>query len=168
MKKTIPAPLLILMLLFMAPAVALAQSATNADIKDWQGLNNIKSGQTILVETKRGGMIAAKFVSVAGSKLTLVADGAIHDLEQSDIQRIYRLKKRWSRKTTAVIGAAVGLLVSIPIGAKIDSDNSKKKSEPPFDESVALPAAVYGVAGGAGVGYLLGGNRKGKLLYEGK
>src|SRR5262245_45975208 len=146
MKNMILAPLLILMLLFMVPVVAVAQSATNTGIKDWQGLVSIKPRQTILVETKLGGIIEAKFVSVDGSTLTLIADGAIHELEQSDIQRIYRLKKRWSHKTTAVIGSVVGLFVSIPIGAKIDSDNAKKRTEPPFDESVAFPAAVYGVA----------------------
>jgi hypothetical protein len=158
MKNTILAPLLIFMLLFMVP-VALAQSATNADTKDWQGLDHLKSGKRILVETKLGGVIEGKFVSASGSKLTVFAEGAIHTLERSEIQRIYRLKKRWSRKTTAFIGAAVGLFVSIPIATRIDSDNS---------ESVALPAAVYSIAGGAGLGYLLGGNRVGKLLFEAK
>ena len=158
MKNTMLAPLLIFML-FMVPVVASAQSATNADTKDWQGLDQLKSGKRILVETKLGGVIEGKLVSATGSKLTVFAEGAIHTLERSDIQRIYRLKKRWSRKTTAFIGAAVGLFVSIPIATKIDSNNS---------ESVAFPAAVYSIAGGAGLGYLLGGNRVGKLLFEAK
>jgi hypothetical protein len=127
-----------------------------------------------LVETKQGRVIEAKFVDVNGSKLTLSYGFDILSLEQRDIQRVYLQKVGASRKKKAIIGAVFGGIVGLVIGAKIGAGIDARENGPPFEDALTPggATAIYSMLGGAAVGYgighLLGGKRKGKLLYESK
>ena len=169
MKSRIPASLLSIILLLAASPLApaqtdnLAQSATNTNAQDWQKLPDLKPDKKILVEFKgRGGTVKGKIVSLIGSKLTLSDDGDIYVLEQHDIQRVYRLKGRWSRHTTARIGAGIGMIVGLLIGTE------KVVNSPDPENPAAVHGFALGTLAGAGLGALVGGRRRGELLYDAK
>jgi hypothetical protein len=175
MRTHVIAPLLTLTLLLTIPPAALAQTnnsgqtATNANAQDWQGLSTLKTGKKVLVEFKTGGTVDGKFVSVVGSILTLSSDGNTYTLEQRDIHRVYSLKGRWSRSKAARVGAGIGMLVGTFVGV---GRMVRAESEPGFtpsghaDTAPAFAGFGIGTLAGAGAGALLGGKRKGKLLYE--
>lgn len=176
MSKKVLALLLALAFGLTIRPIALSQTNTNASqpsVQDWQGLRDLKPGKRLTVETKQGREIVAKFVDITGSKLTLSYGFDILSLEQRDIQRVY-LQKGSSRKKKAIIGAVFGGIVGLVIGAKIGAGIDAREKGPPFQDALTPggATAVYSMLGGAAVGYgighLLGGKRKGKLLYESK
>lgn len=172
MKNRALAQVFVLVLALTVSPFALAQGSYNGQSTttnfDWQGLNNLKAGKKVLVELKSGGAITGKFVSAIGGRLTLSDDGDNFDIEQRDIDRIYRSKGGWSRRRTMIIGSIVGLFVGEGIGMKkvFELERDKNRIPSDADEIPAIAGAAIGMAAGAGVGALLGGKRKGKLLYE--
>ncbi|HEY6245690.1 MAG TPA: hypothetical protein VIX17_17190 [Pyrinomonadaceae bacterium] len=149
-----------------------AQSARQTDISNWQGLQNLKPGKKIFIEYKSnvGGSLECKFVRVAGSVLT-VSDGKSQaTIDECDIQRVYRLNGRWSRSTMVKIGAGIGMIVGTFVGAgrglSLEREPGHIGSEQ--DEVPAIAGFVIGAAAGASLGALVGGKRKGKLLYDAK
>lgn len=176
MRSRVLALLLDFILLLTASPFALAQtnnsvpSQTTIAVQDWQGLRDIKPGKKVLVEFKSGSTIDGKVSSLIGSTLTLSSGKNIYTLEQREIQRVYRLKGRWSRSKTARIGAIVGMLVGTFVGTDLSIRAEGKVGHIPSAEDTA--PAYYGFfigsLAGAGLGALLGGKRKGELLYEAK
>lgn len=167
MKSQALALLLALILAPTSSAVALAQTnsgqpQTNTNVQDWQGLRGLEHGKKLLVEFKTGSTIEGKFDGVTGSTLSLSSGGSTYTVEQRDIQRVYRLKGRWSRRTTARIGAGIGMVVGLLIGTKMVVDS------PRTDHPGAFAGLSLGALTGAGMGALVGGKRKGELLYEAK
>ena len=167
MKSRVLTLLLVLALLPAAPSVAPAQ--TNAPAQDWQDLKDLKPGKRILVEFKPniGDPIEVKFVSAIGTKLTVTSHGYDRSLEQRDIQSVYHLKGRWSRRTTGRIGMVIGALA----GGILDNSVINPPDRPVTatdDGTASFGGLIIGGLAGAGVGRLLGGKRKGKLLYEAK
>jgi len=143
---------------------------TQALVSDWQGLDNLKRGKQILVEYKSsvGGTLECKFAGVGDTKLTVSADGYQMTIEQRDIQRVYRLNGKWSRGTMAAIGAGIGMLVGTFAGTAkaVDLEREPGHVNSENDTFPAVAGFVIGTAAGAGIGSLVGGKRKGKLLYE--
>ena len=165
-------------LLVVAFALTIAQGQNNTDtaqpsIHDWQGLLDLKPGTKLLVETKQGRVIEAKFVDIVGSKLSLSYGFNILSLEQPDIQRVYLRKERSSRKKAAIIGSLLGAVAGLTIGAKIglNIDARNRINGPPFEDALttgdatALCLALGGAAAGYGISHLLGGKHKG-LIYR--
>ena len=155
----------------LAPAQTIASGqATNSTVQDWQGLRDIKQGKKVLVQFKSGGTIDGKVVSLVGSTLTLSGGGNTYTLEQRDIQRVFQMKGGWSRKTTLRIGAIVGLVGGTIIGGRAMTRLERNPNRIPSDaDEIPMIAGIgIGTFVGAGVGWLLGGKRKGKLLYEAK
>ena len=146
------------------------QPAKQTGVSDWQGLENFKRGKQIFIEYKSnvGGSLECKFVRIAGSALT-VSDGKSQaTIDQRDIQRVYKLNGRWSRDTMVKIGAGIGMVVGAFIGAArgISFERQPGHINSEQDEVPAMAGFVFGAAAGAGLGALVGGKRKGKLLYE--
>jgi hypothetical protein len=179
MTNKVLALLLVLAFALTIPSVALGQTKSDnsePSAQDWQGLRGLKPGKRLLVETKQGKEIAAKFVDVNGSKLNLSYGFDILSLEQREIQRVYLQKVGSSRKKKAIIGAVFGGIVGLVIGAKIGAniDSNNRKTGPPFEDAptTGQATAIYSMLGGAaagyGIGHLLGGKGKGKLIYESK
>ena len=172
MKNRVPALLLVLALLPAAPIGAAAQTSDAArpvagagEAQDWQGLKGLKPGKKILVEFKPniGDPVEAKFVSATGTKLTITSDGFTRSLERRDIRSVCRLKGKFSRRVAGRIGAVIGVFVGGFIGADIAA------SQEPGPGANVLPIAAgqfLGALAGSGLGRLLGGKRKGELLYE--
>ena len=175
MKSRIPAVLLALTLALTSPLLLLAQSnnpaqsAANVQAQDWQDLQYLEPGKKILVEFKSnvGDAVEGKFVSAVGTKLTLSSDGYTRSLEQRDIQGVYRVKGRWSRGRTARIGMGIGMLVGAAVSAGKALGNEKVGTLE-NDGTPGYGGFFLGAFAGAGVGALLGGKRKGQLLYESK
>lgn len=173
MKSRIMILLLALALATQAPMLTWAQSngpaqsgSVSGAQEDWQGLRDLKPGKQILVEFKPniGDPTEGRFVSATGTKLTLTTDGYTRSLEQRDIQSVYRLKGKWSRRTAGRVGAVIGALVGGFVGADIAIRNERGMTD-----ANTLPIAgglVVGGLAGAGLGRLAGGKRKGELLYE--
>lgn len=169
-------PLLAFILVLTTTPISTAQTTTQAqpaaqtNASDWQGLQNLKRGKQILIEYKSnvGGTLECKFVNVAGTKLTVSAGGSEATIEQGEIQRVYRLNGKWSRSTMAKIGAGIGMLVGTFVGAARTFQLEREVGHVNSDQDTAPLAAgfVIGTAAGAGLGALVGGKRKGKLLYE--
>src|SRR5207248_1073701 len=132
----------------------------------------LKPSKKILVEFKSGvrDPVEGKFVSAVGGRLTLSNGGYAFGLEQRDIQRVYRLKGRWSRGTLAKVGAGIGMVVGTFVGVAIEVRNEERPGHVPSadDDGPAIAGAFLGTLAGAGAGALLGGKRKGQLLYEAK
>jgi hypothetical protein len=177
-KSRVMALLLVLALLPAAPSVTAAQTAQTDDpaqraatndpatdgAQDWQDLQDLKPGTRILVEFKTSisDPVKAKFVSATGTTLTVTSDGYTRGLGQRDIQSVYLLHGRWSRGKAAKIGAATLGLTGAYIGARQDARSSSPQP------GGGVSGLSLGVLAGAGLGALLGGKRKGKLLYEAK
>jgi hypothetical protein len=178
MKTRATASLLALILwLTLTPAAASQTDKTGPaaavkDAQDWQGLSSLKPGRRILVELRGGSVetFEGKFIGVAGSKLNLSDDGYTVSLEQSDIHRVYRLKGRWSRSKTARIGAGVGMVLGTIIGVRrgIRAESAVGHVPSDADTAPAFAGFALGTLAGAGLGALLGGRRRGELLYEAK
>ena len=174
MKSQVLASLLVLILVPTASPAALTQTgspgqpATMTNAPDWQGLSNLKPGKRVLVEFKNGSTVDGKFVNAVGSRLTLTADGSTYILEQRDIRRVYGLKGKWSRDRAVGIGAGIGLVVGAFIGSvRMDRAEKEPGHVPSADDTGPL-AAGASIGALAGAGALLGGKRRGKLLYESK
>jgi|ERR1044071_1464613 small nuclear ribonucleoprotein (snRNP)-like protein len=176
MKSRVLASLLALALVLatspVVPAQTInsAQTAVSATPQDWQGLRDLKPGKKVLVEFKGGNTLDGKLVSITGSTLTVSGDGNVYSVEQRDIQRVYRLKGRWSRKTTSRIGLAIGLVGGAIIGGRAMDRLERNPNRIPSDadEIPFIAGLGIGTFAGAGLGWLLGGRRKSKLLYEAK
>ena len=149
-----------------------AQAASAATAQDWQDLQDLTPGKRVVVELKNGfgDQLEGKFVSAIGTQLTLSEDNFHFNIKQSEIQRVYRLEGRWSRSKTAKIGGGVGMATGTFIGVY-------KALQPEIQRPTQVtngsytPPVVYMLVGslvGAGFGALVGGKRKGKLLYEAK
>jgi hypothetical protein len=173
MKSRVLAWLLTLALVLSVSPVTPAQTGNslqtvNATVQDWQELSDLEPGKKVLVELKNGNELEGKFVGITGSHLNLDGDGYVYNVEQREIQRVYRLKGKWSRRTTASIGALVGLVGGSIIGGrkmtKLERDPNRIPSE--ADEIPLITGVSLGILGGAGLGALFGGKRKGKLLYK--
>jgi len=148
------------------------QPATKATVSDWQRLQNLKRGKQILIEYKSnvGGTFECKFMRIDGAGL-VVSDGESEaTINQAAIQRVYRLNGKWSRSTMAKIGAGVGMVIGTFIGGSrtISLEGERGHIGSEEDEIPAIAGCVIGTAAGAGIGALVGGKRKGKLLYEAK
>lgn len=165
MKSKLPL-LLALILALAAPPGALAQTSPPA--QDWQGLRGLKLGKRILVELKTGDPLEGEFRGVMGGTLNLSAEGNTYNLRQQDVRRVYRLKGRWSRGKAAGVGAVIGLVAGSFVGAGVMVGNEREPGHvPSADDTGPLAAgASLGTLAGAGVGALLGGRRRGQLLYE--
>jgi hypothetical protein len=146
------------------------QPAKQTSISNWQGLQNLKPGIKIFIEYKRnvGGSLECKFVRVTGSMLTASDGNSQTTIDQRDIQRVYRLNGRWSRSTMAKIGAGIGMVVGTFVGAgrAISLEREPGHVASDNDAAPAMAGFVLGAAAGAGLGALVGGKRRGKLLYE--
>ena len=174
MTKRVLASLLLLGVTFMIPPFAQGQTdSPQSSVQDWQGLRNLKSGR-LRVETKQGKVIDANFVEVTGTKLTLSYGFNFLSVEQRDLQRVYFQKVGSSRKKRAIIGAVVGGIVGLVIGAKVGAGIDARETRPPFEDALTPggATAIYSMLGGAalgyGIGHLVGGKGKGKLIYQSK
>lgn len=177
MKSRVLALLLNFTLILTASPFTFAQTNNSAPtqtnvaaVQDWQKLRDIKPGKKVLVEFKSGNTIDGKVSSLAGSTLTLSSGKNTYMLEQRDIQRVYRLKGRWSRNKAARIGAIIGTLVGTIVGGEIGLRAEGRVGHVPSDEDTgpAFGGFFIGMLAGAGLGALVGGKRKGELLYEAK
>lgn len=165
MAKKFLASLLALIFAIAAPSVA--QTQANADqspatVQDWQGLRNVKAGQSLVVYTKKGKEIEGKFADFAGGKLNLTLGFDVISFEQSEIQEV---RKKTSRKKGRIIGAIVGTVAGAMVGAA-----AGLKTETPGTESAAPTIMGVSAVGAGGIGYAIGlhydRKRKGKLLYK--
>ena len=148
------------------------QTAPDATAQDWQDLQDLKPGKRILVELKSGfgDQLEGKFVSAIGTQLTLSQDRFQFTVKQSEIKRVYRQEGRWSRSGTIRIGAGVGMATGTFIGVYKYLQPEVQRPTQVTDGSYT-PPVVYMLVGslvGAGIGALVGGKRKGNLLYEAK
>ena len=174
-KKVLTALLLLSVTLMIRPFAQGQTNSPQSSVQDWQGLRNLKSGR-LRVETQQGKVIDANFVEITGTKLTLSFGFNFLSVEQHDLQRVYLQKTGSSRQKKAIIGAVVGGIVGLVIGAKIGVgvDAREREKGPPFQDApttgdgIAIYSTLGGAAVGYGIGHLLGGKRKGKLLYESK
>jgi hypothetical protein len=177
MKTKLLAPLLASILALTQTPFTTAQAndptttKTDAIAQDWQGLRDLKPGKKILIEFKPGVSypVEGKFASVEGDRLYLSGEYPT-SFEQRDIQRVYRLKGRWSRGKAARIGAGIGLVVGTFIGAGVGIRAEGQPGHIPSEADTAPAFAGFFIGGlvGAGLGALGGGKRKGELLYEAK
>jgi len=176
MKHRALAPPLALFLFLTTTPITRTQTknvdeAATTSVQDWQGLAKLKRGKQVLIELKDDGRTAeGKFVSVSGTTLTLLEDGSNVTLEQNEIQKVYRLKGKWSRGTAAKISGGIGMFVGTFVGAGRGVALEREVGHV-GSERDTLPAFVgffVGSVVGAGVGALVGGKRRGKLLYEAK
>jgi hypothetical protein len=178
MKHKVLAPSLTLILLLTTPPVALMQTVGSetrvravTDVHDWQGLRGLKPDSEILIELKPDlrDPFAGKFVSAIGTTLTISQDDFHFSVEQRDIQRVYHLKGKWSRSRTARIGAGIGMVVGTVLGVKraVDAERPRRCGSD-ADMTPAFAGFYIGTLAGAGLGALVGGKRKSKLLYEAK
>ena len=159
-------------MILTAPPIRKSQTTNPDPSPNWQGLQNLKRGKKIFIEYKRnvGGSLECKFVRVAGSVLTVSNGKSQATIDQRDIQSVYRLNGRWSRSTMVKIGAGIGMIVGTLVGAgrglSLEREPGHIGSEQ--DEVPAIAGFVICAAAGAGLGALVGGKRKGKLLYDAK
>lgn len=177
MKSRVLASLLAFALALTATPVATTAQTSNTGqtvaqttAQDWQGLRDLKPGKKVLIEFKGGNTLDGKLVSIAGSTLALSGGGSTYNVEQRDIQRVYRLKGKWSRKTASRIGLAIGFVAGGILGGRAMDrlERNPNRIHSDADEIPLITGLGIGTFAGGGLGWLLGGKRKSKLLYEAK
>lgn len=165
MAKKFLASLLILIFALAAPFVAQTQpdaGKSPTTVPDWQGLRNVKVGQSLVVYTKNGKEIEGKFADFAGGTLNLTLGFDVISFQPNEIQEV---RQKSARKKGRIIGAIVGTLAGAIIGAA-----AGLKTETPGVESAAPSIMGASAFGAGGIGYAIGlhydRKRKGKLLYR--
>jgi hypothetical protein len=168
MKRKLLSVALALVLLSTASPAAFTQTQGPSDTQDWQGLDGLKPRTKILIEFK--GRLRdptlVEFFAIDEASLIVVQAGVQFYVPQRDIQRV-SLEPKWSRSRMTKLGAGIGSLVGVMIGAKrsLDLENAHPTVA---DPSPAYGGFLIGALAGATVGALIGGKHKGKILYEGK
>jgi hypothetical protein len=173
-RKVLASILALILLLTISPTVIPQtkppQSTPAPTAQDWQQLTILKPGTEILIEFK-GGLrdpFQANFSSAYDDELLVRVDELPIIFKQRDIQRVYSLKGKRSRSETAKIGAGIGMVAGTLIAVKIVADREAKScgSRGGACLTPVFAGLFIGSLAGAGVGALLGGKRKDKLLYE--
>ena len=159
---------LALVLLSTVSPVAFTQTQPTNHPQDWQGLDGLKPRTKIVIEFKgaRRDPTLVEFFAIDAASLIVLQAGIQFQVPQRDIQRV-SLQPKWSRSRMTKLGAGIGIIVGLAIGAKrtVDLENTHPSLA---DPSPAYGGFLIGALAGATVGALIGGQQKGKILYEAK
>ena len=168
MKRKLLSVALALVLLSTATPAAFTQTQPTSDTKDWQGLDGLKPRTKILIDFKGGRRdpTLVEFFAIDEADLIVLQAGVQFHVPQRDIQRV-SLQPKWTRSRMTKLGAGIGIIVGLAIGAKrtVDLENAHPSLA---DPSPAYGGFLIGALAGATAGALIGGKHKGKILYEAK
>ena len=143
------------LILLMANATALAQSASGS----WDAVKAVYTDTKLEVRLTDGETLKGKMLDATDMALALTVDGRRVEVARDRVQRVWVEGKR-SVKRTTLIGTAIGGGGGLGLGIAAFSQGDMTRSV------IAAPAVV-GAGIGAGIGALLGLRRsKPALIYE--
>lgn len=130
---------------------------TNDD--KWKNVQSLSEKRPIVIETRTGKTIKAKFQNATPVSLFLIKSGKTIELDRTEVSAVY-LGRRGSILKRAVIGALAGAGTGFLIGG-IYSVATKSNG------LAAAGGFLYGIPIGAVIGGVSGGKtKKGTLIYE--
>ncbi len=146
------------MLTFCSLLLVVAAHAQTDDDK-WQNVQALSEKRSVVVETKTGKTIKARFQSATIDSLRLLKSGKPIDLARNDVAAVY-LGRRGSILKRAFIGALAGAGAGLIVGGIY---SVATKSAP----LAGAGGFLYGIPIGAVIGGVSGGRtKKGTLIYE--
>lgn len=154
--------LLVLVLAMGNAPFAAAQKSTAAG--DWAAVMAQPSATKLSVKMKTGETIRGKVSTVSSSRLSLLKDSSLIDLERDRISKVYRIGGAQVGKST-LIGLGIGTGVGAAIGGVVAATDGPAESGeghlPIFH--IGAAGAIIGTAAGALTGLF---RRKKVLIYE--
>jgi hypothetical protein len=135
--------LLGILLVLAVPAVCFAQDG----VTDWQNLQKLKARNSIRIFKVNSPAIDGRFVRFSADAIVIDVDKVQMSIQRSDVQRVYRKKRRLFR---GLIGAGIGAAAGFAILAKTDNEEDFYGFAVPF-----FPVAV---GAGAATGALIPGD----------
>ncbi len=146
--------ILVVVLLAYAAVPGFAQAAG-----DWSAVQNLSSGRKLIVRTREGRELKAKFVSATDSAITVRTDGRGANINRDAIDSVYGAKQG-SRLKSAFRGAVFGGLIGVGV---LGAYTIAAKADP----LIPVAGVLYGVPTGAAIGAAAGGkSKKGELIYK--
>lgn len=148
-----------ILLLTFCFLVLTGSARAQTDDDKWKNVQALSEKRSVVVETKAGETIKAKFQSASDGSLRLLKSGKTIELNRSDVAAVY-LGRRGSILKRAVIGAFAGAGAGFLVGG-IYAVATKS------DGLAAAAGFLYGIPAGAIIGGVSGGRtKKGTLIYE--
>ncbi len=130
-----------------------------ADNDKWKNVQSLSEKKSVVVETKTGQTIKAKYQSATDGSLRLLKSGKTFELDRNEIAAVY-LGRRVSILKRAVIGAFAGAGAGVLVGA-IYTVATKTNG------LAAAGGFLYGIPVGAVIGGVSESKtKKGILIYE--
>lgn len=137
--------------------IATARGQTDDD--KWKNVQALSEKRSVVIETKAGKMVKAKFQSATSDVLRVLKGGRMMELNRNDVAAVY-LGRRGSIIKWAFIGALAGAGAGVLAGAIYTAST---KSAP----LAGAAGFLYGIPAGAIIGAVSGGKtRKGELIYR--
>jgi hypothetical protein len=125
----------------------------------WKNVQALSEKRSVVVETKAGKTIKAKFQSTTDDVLRLLKDGRTVEFNRTDVAAVY-LGRRGSIAKRAIIGALAGAGAGALVGVAYTIATKT-------NGLAAAAGFLYGIPAGAIIGGVSGGRtKKGTLIYE--
>ncbi len=170
-------PLVGLVVLFLAPALASGQTVNAPDRlraaqpqssppgeTDWGNLQQLPQGASLLIERTDGTRVKGRLISVAGDALSVRKHKAVVGVARPEVGRIWLLGKSKARKG-ALRGAVVGGVAGAVLGAALFRGSYESGENYGLLFGLALGGVGAGVGAGAGAG-VGAGFRERTLIYR--
>jgi small nuclear ribonucleoprotein (snRNP)-like protein len=146
-----------LLMVALMPLTVLAKT----DLSDWNNVQRLKVGSTVIVSTKKGERFLGDVRHVDNDSLILLVKVSSVARQAFELRRedVAEVRKRRSRALMTALGVAIGLGVGIGIGAISDARH-------PYSDDPGIGKALFGglgALGGIGLGAAL--PLKGKKIY---
>jgi len=138
-------------------AAAFLCISVNAQTDDWDRLNSIRTGSSVIVGLRNGQNLRGKLRGVSADRLDLSTGGKVVAIPKADVKSVHRAK-RGSMIGRALIGAAAGAGIGLGGGAILVAASK--------DPLAGVAGILIGVPAGAVIGAATTGKgKRGELLY---
>lgn len=157
------------MMLLVQSSVTLvkgAQGTINPSADQWALVKSVPVGEKLTVKLWSGKTVEGRVLSVSDTTLHLSRKNRITDLNQGDIQKVYRIfPDSEAPKALGAVGALVGLVGGILSTVAIGMKEGTNRGGAKVGLVILTPAAIFG---GGLAGRVIGKRLARELIYEAK
>ena len=143
-----------------------AQATVNPSADQWALVKSVPVGEKLTVKLWSGKTVEGRVLSVSDTTLQLSRKNRITDLNQGDIQKVYRIfPDSETPKALGAVGALVGLVGGVVSTVAIGMREGTNRGGARVGLAILTPAAIFG---GGLAGRAIGKSLARELIYEAK